>query len=96
MARLTSINIKGFRPFQDFTAQLGPLEVIVGANGAGKSALFEFLKFLRDSTQHAIPPGIIEGYVGQQIFNRYFNLESIIWTFDVKLETKWKGKGLRV
>lgn len=69
MARLTSINIKGFRPFQDFTAQLGPLEVIVGANGAGKSALFEFLKFLRDSTQHAIPPGIIEGYVGQQIFH---------------------------
>lgn len=69
MARLTSINIKGFRPFQDFTAQLGPLEVIVGANGAGKSALFEFLKFLHDSTQREIPLGIIEGYVGQQIFH---------------------------
>ena len=59
--RLKSINIKGYRPFKDFSAQLGPLEVIVGANGSGKSSLFEFLSFLRDSLHRDIPPEIVPG-----------------------------------
>lgn len=66
--RLTSINIKGFRAFRDFTAELGALEVLVGANGSGKSSLFEFLKFLRDATDREIPPEIIEGAYGRQVF----------------------------
>ena len=67
--RLKSINIKGYRPFKDFSAQLGPLEVIVGANGSGKSSLFEFLRFLRDSVSDEIPPEIIPGAAGQRIFH---------------------------
>ncbi|MFN9406078.1 MAG: AAA family ATPase, partial [Dolichospermum sp.] len=67
--RLTSINIQGYRPFGNFQAQLQPLEIIVGANGAGKSSLFEFLKFLRDSLYYDIPPEIISGSIGQQIFH---------------------------
>src|SRR5260221_1484060 len=66
---LESINIKGFRPFRDFTAKLGPLEVIVGANGSGKTALFEFLRFLRDGMSNEIPPEIIPGGVGRQVFH---------------------------
>jgi len=66
---LKSINIKGYRPFRDFSAQLGTLEVIVGANGSGKSSLFEFLRFLRDSISGEIPPEIIPGSVGQRIFH---------------------------
>jgi len=53
--RLTSITILGFRPFRELVAPLGPLEVLVGANGAGKSSLFEFLRFLRDSVEREIP-----------------------------------------
>ena len=68
--RITSLKIKGYRPFRDFTAMLSPLEVLVGANGAGKSALFEFLKFLRDSTYQDIPPEIIAGAVGQALFHQ--------------------------
>jgi predicted ATPase len=68
-ARITSLKIRGYRPFRDFTAQLGALEVLVGANGSGKSALFEFLKFLRDSTYQDIPPEIIAGSIGQEIFH---------------------------
>ena len=41
--RLKSVNIQGYRPFGNFEAQLEPLEIIVGANGAGKSSFFEFL-----------------------------------------------------
>jgi predicted ATPase len=46
------------------------MEVLVGANGTGKSSLFEFLRFLRDSVQQDIPPEIVAGWVGQQIFHR--------------------------
>jgi predicted ATPase len=67
---ITSLKIQGYRPFRDFTATIGPLEVLVGANGSGKSALFEFLKFLRDSTYMDIPPEIIAGSVGQAIFHQ--------------------------
>jgi len=67
--RLKSIKIKGYRPFRDFSAQLGSLEVIVGANGSGKSSLFEFLRFLRDSMSDEIPPEIIPGSIGQRIFH---------------------------
>ncbi|MEI6443940.1 MAG: AAA family ATPase [Nostocales cyanobacterium ELA583] len=67
--RLKSVNIQGYRPFRNFEAQLQPLEIIVGANGAGKSSFFEFLKFLRDSLYYDIPPEIISGSIGQQIFH---------------------------
>lgn len=69
MTSITSLKIRGYRPFRDFTAILATLEVLVGANGSGKSALFEFLKFLRDSTYQDIPPEIIAGSVGQEIFH---------------------------
>jgi predicted ATPase len=41
----------------------------VGANGSGKSSLFEFLRFLRDSLYQDIPPEIVVGSIGQQIFH---------------------------
>ncbi len=67
--KLKSIKIQGYRPFREFIAPLQPLEIIVGANGAGKSSFFEFLKFLRDSLYYDIPPEIISGAIGQQIFH---------------------------
>jgi predicted ATPase len=67
--RLQSIRIQGYRPFKDFIAKVTPLEVLVGANGSGKSSLFEFLKFLRDSLYQDLPPEIIVGSIGQQIFH---------------------------
>ena len=66
---LKSIRIQGYRPFGDFTAQFGPLEVLVGANGSGKSSLFEFLKFLRDGVRGDIPSEIVPGSIGQRIFH---------------------------
>ncbi|MEK7728992.1 MAG: AAA family ATPase [candidate division KSB1 bacterium] len=68
-ARLVSISIQGYRPFREFQAAFGALEVFVGANGAGKSSLFEFLKFLRDSVSQEIPAEIIAGAIGQEIFH---------------------------
>jgi len=67
--RLQTVAIQGYRPFRDFRAKLGALEVLVGANGAGKSSLFEFLRFLRDGLRDEIPPEIVPGAVGQQVFH---------------------------
>ncbi|MFM6078335.1 MAG: AAA family ATPase, partial [Dolichospermum sp.] len=69
--RLKSVNIQGYRPFKNFQAPLQPLEIIVGANGAGKSSLFEFLKFLRDSLFQDIPPEIVRVFDDDADSNRH-------------------------
>jgi len=84
--RLLSIDIKGYRPFKEFKANFESLEVIVGANGAGKSSLFEFLKFLRDGMYREIPTEIIEGSIGQQIFHLP-GLEKFTWNLEIDTNT---------
>lgn len=68
--KIASLKLQGYRPFKDLEAGLSPLEVIAGANGSGKSSLFEFLRFLRDAVRREIPPEIVAGSIGQQIFHR--------------------------
>lgn len=68
--QLESLRIRGYKALSDFQASLGSLEVFVGANGTGKTSLFEFLRFLRDGMTQEIPPEIIPGTLGQQIFHR--------------------------
>ncbi len=67
---MPSIKIKGYRPFSDTLFRFKPLQVIVGANGSGKSSLFEFLKFMRDACHQEIPPEIVAGTIGWQIFHK--------------------------
>ena len=43
---ITRIELDGFKTFQEFSLNLAPLQVIVGANGAGKSNLFDALQLL--------------------------------------------------
>ncbi|MBK7203926.1 AAA family ATPase [Candidatus Amarolinea dominans] len=43
---ITRIELSGFKTFQDFELELAPFQVIVGANGAGKSNLFDALRLL--------------------------------------------------
>ncbi len=85
--RLESVNIQGYRPFRDFQAGVGALEVFVGANGSGKSALFEFLRFLRDSLQRDIPPEIVAGSIGQQIFH-IPGPERFQWKLEIQADLK--------
>lgn len=86
--RLISVRIQGYRPFRDFLAPLGPLEILVGANGSGKSSLFEFLKFLRDSLYQDIPPEIIAGSIGQQIFHTP-GRERFWWSVEVDFSQQY-------
>lgn len=79
---LKNITIQGYRPFSAFHANVGALEVLVGANGSGKSSMFEFLRFLRDSVHQEIPPEIIAGSIGQQIFH-VPGPEKLSWSLEI-------------
>lgn len=84
---LPSIKISGYRPFGNILFRFKQLQVIVGANGSGKSSLFEFLKFMRDACHQEIPPEIVEGTIGQQIFHKP-GPDRLWWSAEVDLKER--------
>lgn len=67
---LPAVRIRGYRPFRDVLFRFNRLEVIIGANGTGKTSLFEFLQLLRDSCNNEIPHEFITGKQGQKVFHQ--------------------------
>ncbi len=51
---LTRIRLRGFKSFADAEVRFGPFTCIAGANGVGKSNLFDAIQFLRDLTEFPI------------------------------------------
>jgi predicted ATPase len=61
MVRLTSIGVGGFKSIKDLQPlELRPVNVLVGANGAGKSNLISFFRLL-----NAIPAGKLQEFIGR-------------------------------
>jgi len=48
MAILQHVTLKGFKSIKDMELELRPLNVFIGANGAGKSNLVSFFKMLNE------------------------------------------------
>ena len=48
MAMLKKITIKGYRSIKDAALELHKLNVLIGANGAGKSNFVSFFKLLNE------------------------------------------------
>ena len=48
MSKLNAITIRGYRSIRDATLELRPLNVLIGANGAGKSNLISFFKMMNE------------------------------------------------
>lgn len=46
MKQLAQLHIQGFRSIKDAGITLHPLNVMIGANGAGKSNLIDFFRML--------------------------------------------------
>src|SRR6185436_2169280 len=51
---ITRVQVKNFRSFADIDVKLAPLTVLVGRNGAGKSAFLDALRFIRDSLRMSL------------------------------------------
>jgi predicted ATPase len=51
---LTRLRIQGFKSLSDVEVRFGPFTCIAGANGAGKSNLFDAIMFLHDLADHTI------------------------------------------
>lgn len=51
---LTRLHVKGFKSLSDAEVRFGPFTCIAGANGAGKSNLFDAILLLHDLANHSI------------------------------------------
>ena len=70
MSKLNSVTIRGFRSIKDARLELRPLNVLIGANGAGKSNLVAFFKMMNE-----LMAGRLQHYVastGHATSNLYF------------------------
>jgi predicted ATPase len=57
---ITRVRVKNFRSFADIDIQLGRLNVLVGRNGAGKSAFLDILRFVRDALRTGLETAMDE------------------------------------
>src|ERR1700676_1863032 len=60
MAMLKKIEIKGYRSIKDMSLDLSALNVLIGANGAGKSNFVSFFKMLNE-----MMVGRLQEYIGR-------------------------------
>ncbi len=59
---LKKIKIKGYKSIQEIDLDLSPINVLIGANGAGKSNFISFFKLVRWMLQN---PGQLQVFIGQ-------------------------------
>src|SRR5262245_35125174 len=63
MNRLTSLTLRGFKTIKELDDfRLGPLNVLIGANGSGKS---NFVSFFRMLSAMMASPGDLQFHVGK-------------------------------
>lgn len=87
---ITRVQVKNFRSLADVDVELGALTVLVGRNGAGKSAFLDVLRFVRDALRIGLEDAIIDRH-GIAALRRWsprkpFNLEV---TLTVKESQFW-------
>lgn len=60
---LTHLQLRGYKSIKDLDLELRPLNVLIGANGAGKSNLLSFFDMLQAML---LPPGELQYYVAKR------------------------------
>lgn len=68
-AKIVKIEIQGYRAFRKLTADPKDLTVLIGANAAGKSTLFDFLRFISFAANNPLPPEIDPRSTGRMLFH---------------------------
>ena len=70
MSKLKRIKLEGFRSIKEMTLELRPLNVLIGANGAGKSNLIAFFKLVNELMGGRLQKHI--GATGRSTANLHF------------------------
>lgn len=68
--RLKSVKVKGFRSIKEMDLEMRPLNVCIGANGAGKSNLIAFFKLINEMMGGRLQQYV--GTTGRATSNLYF------------------------
>lgn len=96
---IRKLRLKNFKSFHDSTVQFGPVSIILGVNGAGKSNLFDALRFLkaigdgftvREAIDGHTPPGAsfatVANVRGGAHAVTHFLSESDVFRLEVEIE----------
>ena len=70
MSKLDPVTIRGYRSVRDATPKLRPVNVSIGANGAGKSNLVAFFKMMNELMAGRLQQHV--GSTGRATSNPYF------------------------
>jgi predicted ATPase len=61
MAGFSNLSVRGYRRLSDLSLQLRPLNVLVGANGVGKSSLLDVFRLLGMSADRRLTSTVLDG-----------------------------------
>lgn len=67
--QVSRVRLDGYRGFKEFGADLRSLTVLIGANGTGKSSLFDHFWFLSFAVGQPLPPQIDPASSGRMLFH---------------------------
>lgn len=92
---ITSLCVQHFKSIEDINLKLGPINVLVGQNGVGKSNIIDAIKFVRDALRDGLDQAITSRHGIQSIRQwsptRPFNVSVKV---GVKLDDgRWAGTG---
>lgn len=57
---ITRLTIQHYRSVENVDLKLGPINVLVGRNGAGKSNIVDAIKFVRDAQRHGLDQAVTD------------------------------------
>ena len=85
--RVERIKLKNFKAFQDVTLdQIQPYSVLVGANGVGKSTLFDVFGFLRDCLKDNVRSALAKRGGFREVVSRGHETEAISIEIKLRME----------
>jgi predicted ATPase len=84
--RVERIRLKNFKTFQDALVEgVEPFTVFVGANGVGKSTLFDVFGFLRDCLKENVGAALNKRGGYKEVVSRGHESESILIELQIKM-----------
>ena len=91
--RIESIEIKNYRLFRDAKFENIPqLCVVIGANGTGKSTLFDVFSFLKDARSMNVGKAVLKRGGYRELASRGFSKDAIEITLKFRLEITGKNR----